>query len=374
MSLIFIFLDGVGLAPAGPDNPLTDADTPALRALLGGPLTIEQANLSRRERRESREQASPGYSSVPAVISVAQIGRWSGDLLLKAIDATLGVPGLPQSGTGQTALLAGMNAAELHGRHQPHFPPVALRSLLAERNVLRRVVERGGRATFANAFGPRYWEAVASRRIRRSASVIAAEGAGLRFRDMDDLRAGRAMAWDVTGAALREREPAAGLPLITPQEAGVNLARLADDHDLVFYESFLPDLAGHGRLATNEQTANKEQSTTNKEENDDTQPPGGYPTRNTPAVGHPSIGQQIDLVMNLLDGLLGGALAALRPQDSLLITSDHGNVESRAAPAHTRNPVPLLVAGPAARAFVRVESIADVAGALMGAVEKTAFV
>ena len=27
MSIIFVFLDGVGLAPAGPDNPLTDADT-----------------------------------------------------------------------------------------------------------------------------------------------------------------------------------------------------------------------------------------------------------------------------------------------------------------------------------------------------------
>ncbi|MDQ2998229.1 MAG: aminotransferase class I/II-fold pyridoxal phosphate-dependent enzyme, partial [Chloroflexota bacterium] len=54
-------------------------------------------------------------------------------MLFKAIDATLGVDGLPQSGTGQTALLAGFNAAALHGRHQPHVPPVALRALLAER-------------------------------------------------------------------------------------------------------------------------------------------------------------------------------------------------------------------------------------------------
>src|SRR5919108_1918324 len=121
MSIIFIFLDGIGLAPAGPDNPLTEADTPALHALLGGPLTAEGT------------QARAG-------------------LLLKGIDATLGVPGLPQSGTGQTALLAGFNAAALHGRHQPHFPPVALRPLLAQRSVLRAVVEGGGRATFANAF------------------------------------------------------------------------------------------------------------------------------------------------------------------------------------------------------------------------------
>jgi 2,3-bisphosphoglycerate-independent phosphoglycerate mutase len=292
MSLIFIFLDGVGLAPAGPDNPLADAATPSLAALLGGPLVAASAQAHDR-------------------------------LLLKGIDATLGLPGLPQSGTGQTALLAGVNAAALHGRHQPHFPPVALRPLLAERSVFRRVVGRGGRATFANAFGPRYWSGVAARRIRRSASVIAAEGAGLRFRDLADLRAGRALAWDVTGAALHAHEPDAGLPLFTPGDAGANLARLAGEHDLVFYESFLPDLAGHGRLALD-----------------------------------------VGAALALLDGLVGGALAARRPEDSLLITSDHGNVESRAAPAHTRNPVPLLVVGPAAAAFVSVESIADVAQAI----------
>jgi hypothetical protein len=324
MSLIFIFLDGVGLAPAGPDNPLSDADTPALRALLGGPLTLEQT------RGWGRGASGRPPSSIPYPLPL---------VLLKPIDATLGLPGLPQSGTGQTALLAGVNAAKLHGRHQPHFPPVALRPLLAEQSVLRRVADRGGRVTFANAFGPGYWEAVAARRIRRSASVIAAEGAGLRFRDMDDLRAGRALAWDVTGTALREREPAAGLPFVTPQEAGANLVRLADDHDLVFYESFLPDLAGHGRLTID---------------------------RRLPTTDHQlAQSSAIDLAMSLLDGMIGGVLMALRPQDSLLITSDHGNIESRAAPAHTRNPVPLLVVGPAARAFVEVESIADVAEAII---------
>jgi 2,3-bisphosphoglycerate-independent phosphoglycerate mutase len=262
-------------------------------------------------------------------------------VFLKPIDATLGMPGLPQSGTGQTALLAGVNAAEMHGRHQPHFPPVALRPLLAEHNVLRRVVERGGRATFANPFGPGYWSAVATRRVRRSASVIAAEGAGLRFRDMDDLRAGRAVAWDVTGAALRERESAAGLSPITSRMAGINLARLADDNDLIFYESFLPDLAGHGRLTSDERRATIDGGETQ------------------------SVREQIHLAMSRLDGLIGGVLETLRPQDSLLITSDHGNIESYAAPAHTRNPVPLLLVGPAAPAFIHVASIKDVAEAIL---------
>lgn len=306
MALIFVFLDGVGLAPAGPDNPLAQADMPVLRALLGGPLTIEQAETNRRQP-----------SCAPTAFGAAERPQ---QRLLTPIDATLGVAGLPQSGTGHTALLAGVNAAALHGRHQPHFPPVALRPLLAERSIFRRAIMRGQRATFANAFGPGYWQALAARRIRKSASVIAAEGAGLRFRTGDDLRAGQAVAWDVTNAAMRAGEPGADTPLVAPAQAGANLAGLAHHHDLVFYESFLPDLAGHGRL------------------------PAGVPA-----------------VLALLDAMIGGVLGALRASDTLLITSDHGNIESIAAPTHTRNPVPLLVVGPAAPAFTAAGSIADLA-------------
>lgn len=292
MAVIFFFLDGVGLAPAGPDNPLAAAPTPALRRLLGGPLTAERV-----QRREG--------------------------LLLAAIDATLGLDGLPQSGTGHTALLTGENAAALHGRHQPAYPPVALRPLLAQRSLFRRVAERGGKAAFANAFTPGYWQAIAERRTRRPASVLAAEGAGLRLRDLDDLRAGRALAGDITGAFLREQLGEA-VPLVAPEQAGANLAALARTYDFVFFECFLPDLAAHGRAA----------------------------------VG-------LDRAMELVDGCLGGALAALGPRDTLLLTSDHGNAESRAAPTHTRNPVPLLAVGPAALAFDRVRDISAVAEVIL---------
>src|SRR5213594_1631737 len=104
MSIIFVFLDGVGLAPAGPDNPLTDADTSALRALLGGPLTIEQA---RARLAKSTKDEGPRTKD-PALRPLSFVLRPDGrQVLFKAIDATLGVAGLPQSGTGQTTLLAG---------------------------------------------------------------------------------------------------------------------------------------------------------------------------------------------------------------------------------------------------------------------------
>jgi phosphopentomutase len=61
----------------------------------------------------------------------------------------------------------------------------------------------------------------------------------------------------------------------------------------------------------------------------------------------------------------------MRPTDTLLLTSDHGNIESLAAKSHTRHPVPLLVIGPAARAFTHVTTIAEVAGTITAALTET---
>jgi 2,3-bisphosphoglycerate-independent phosphoglycerate mutase len=293
MSLVFLFLDGLGLAPAGSHNALSETSLPHMQRLLGGSLT------------QSSVQQQP-------------------TLLLRAIDATLGVPGLPQSGTGHVALLAGVNAPELHGRHQPNFPPVALRPLLAEQSLFQRLRAADRQVAFANAFSPGYWQAVANRRLRRSASVIAAEGAGLYLRDLADLRAGQALSWDIINATEPLQAEHPPIPLISAAQAGSNLAGLAYTHDLVFFECFLPDLAGHLRF-----------------------PPG------------------VAVALERIDQLLGGILANLPIGASLLITSDHGNIEDDTTRVHTTNPVPLLVVGPAASHFTGVERIDQVAEAIV---------
>ena len=307
MRIVFVFVDGIGLAPAGADNPLSSAAMPFMAGLLGGPPTSEQI------------QQHP-------------------HMLFKPIDATLGVPGLPQSGTGHVALLAGFNAPAEHGRHQPHVPPVAQRERLAHDNIYHRVHRAAKRAAFANVFGPNYWRALETRRVRRSASVIAAEGAGVRLRTADDFRRGEAVAWDITAEALHGREP--DIPMVTAQDAGLALAGLSATHELVFFETFLPDLAAHGRLAGWGQNSRAEAL--------------------TPAVIIP----QVHDAMARIDGLLAGAIRALPPDTTLILTSDHGNAESLAAPTHTRNPVPLLAIGPRSARFAQVGNIAEVANAI----------
>ncbi len=312
VSVLFLFIDGVGLAPSGHDNPLSDAPTPTINALLNGALTIERVGASSRA-------------------------------LLRPLDATMGVAGLPQSGTGQTALLAGINAAALHGRHQPHFPPVALRTMLVERSIFRRLTETGRRVAFANAFGVRYWEALAARRLRRSASVIAAEGAGVRFRSDYDVHTGSALTWDITGEMIRSAN-GSDVPVIAAHTAGERLARLTARYDLVFFETFLTDLAGHGRLAH----------------------------LAAPDRPPPSTKEQIHMAMERVDGMIRGALEAMRPGDTLVLTSDHGNIESLSSPTHTRNPVPLLVTGPAASRFAHLVSIVQVADVIVAAAQEYA--
>ena len=49
-----------------------------------------------------------------------------------------------------------------------------------------------------------------------------------------------------------------------------------------------------------------------------------------------------------LDAFLGSVVAHLPPDTTLVLSSDHGNVEDATTKAHTTNPVPLLVVGPGA--------------------------
>ena len=75
----------------------------------------------------------------------------------KPLDACLGVPGLPQSATGQATILSGKNAARRAGRHVSAIPDRRVRELLEEDNLFRTIARAGRRATFANAYMPGFF-------------------------------------------------------------------------------------------------------------------------------------------------------------------------------------------------------------------------
>lgn len=296
MALIMIMVDGVGLAPASAANPVANG-LPAITALLDAPLT-NALNI--------RAEAVTAH----------------------AIDATLGVPGLPQSGSGHTAIYGGYNAAAANGRHQPSHPTIAMREQLARHNLLLAARNLGRRVAWANAYLPGYADAVHRRKLRHTAGTWAALHAGLELRGVAALRGETAVSWDITQALARTRPGCTDLPEIRAEAAGARLAMLAKTHDLVAFETYLPDLAGHARIP-----------------------------------------MSVPEALVAVDGLIAGVVAARRAADSVIVTSDHGNSEDATTRIHTRNPVPLLVIGPAAPNFVQMSAIDQLAPALLAFLE-----
>jgi len=289
--VLFIFLDGVGLAPAGPDNPMSSVPMPRLRDCLGGPLVLDGR------------------------------GEPIGDLVFHGVDACLGVAGVPQSATGQTALFTGVNAPAFVGEHITAYPTRPLRELIANHSVLRRAAEAGKTVLFANAHSERFWQMVHDGDRSLSASTLTALAADAPIPTLDDLLQGRAVLWDITHE-IANAHMGYALPQISPELAGTRLAGLASEYDLVLFETFLPDLAGHRRL--------------------------------DPAW-----------VLPRLDGFLGAVLEN-RPRDcTVVVCSDHGNLEDARSKLHTKNPVPLLAAGPKATGFRWVGDITGVAPTIL---------
>ncbi|MDJ0705339.1 MAG: hypothetical protein QNJ46_18815 [Leptolyngbyaceae cyanobacterium MO_188.B28] len=284
---IFLFLDGVGLGDRTPNNPLAQgACTPFLRELLGSPL-------------------------------LAGCEVYRPHLLLKPIDATLGVPGLPQSATGQTALYTGRNAPQFRGCHQTGFANGSLRILIEESGLFKQVLALDGTATHANLYSPAYFDAIAQRRLRYSVGTLLTLTANLPFRMQAEYARREAIYWDITGELVHHRGIDA--PPITPQEAGRRLAALGSRYTVTLFECYLPDFAGHNQDMNH-------------------------------AVK----------ILQRIDTFLESVVSHLSVDVTLILSSDHGNVEDLSSKRHTLNPAPLLAVGPHAGFFQSVEDITGI--------------
>lgn len=281
MSVLMIFIDGVGLGDADPQrNPLAEVPMPVLHGLIGGPLVLEQAR---------RLADGATYDNVPA--------------RLTAIDACLDVSGLPQSATGQTTLLSGVNASKVLGRHLSGLPTETLVGILKEHSLFKQLREAGRTATFANPFTEDYFAAVEAGRWRHSSSTTAVLSADLPVRMLNDFCNGEAVFHDVTGEGLRKR--GYDVTPITAEEAGRRLAALAGRYDFTMFEHFLTDFAGHAQDW-----------------------------------------DEARRLLKLLDALVGAVLEHVDlDRTTVMVISDHGNLEDMSVKTHTRNPVPGLFIG-----------------------------
>jgi hypothetical protein len=241
---------------------------------------------------------------------------------LLSVDACLGVPGAPQSATGQAALLTGLNVAAMIGHHYGPKPTPPIRDILEDGNLFSQILHRGGTAAFLNAYPPRYFESIRNGRRIHAVIPFAAEISGVRLRTAEDLQAGRAISADLTGEGWVAQPGFPPAPVYTPVEAGKRLAVLSATCDLTWFDYWLSDIAGH----------------------------------------RGSMAQAVALLQSF-DLTLGALVKEWKDrQDLIVLTSDHGNLEDLSKRGHTLNPVPALLIGPSNLRRRFAENLADLTG------------
>jgi hypothetical protein len=296
MRIILIFIDGLGLGSNDPDtNPLIRFGLPTVDKIVGGSLSRDLARL-----------LSPDCCFIP-------------------IDATLGVAGLPQSATGQAAILTGLNTARIMGRHIQAFPGPELTKVIIENNLMKRLVTGNRTVTSANMYSPDYLELVAKRKRRHAAITLAALSTGMSLRSLAEMQNGEAVYQDITNEML----PSFGInnvPPVTPEQAAKKLVNISRKYSFTIFEYFQTDRAGHKQNWHHAQQ-----------------------------------------ILNILDEFIGSVYRLLPTDTLLLITSDHGNFEDMSIKTHTENKVPLIALG--VKAQEMISGITDLTGITPAIVE-----
>lgn len=292
MAVIFLFIDGVGLGENSDNNPFSLKEYSSFSRLTGSGFSCDS----------------------PELISTHHVFR--------KVDANLEVEGLPQSGTGQTALFTGKNAAKVVGRHFGPYPHTLLKPLLKEHSILLDLKKKGLKPYFINAYPPVFFE-YAQKRNRWSCTTLMTKSAGLNLHSTEEVKKGKALTAEIIQETWRTKLNI-DIPSITAQDAGVRLLEVASEKDLVLYEYYLTDKAGHTQEA-----------------------------------------EKADMVLSTLDVFISTILDQKSPSDLLVICSDHGNLEDLSTKSHTRNKVPLFAVGDGAELFYSVNDLTGVKPAIL---------
>jgi len=297
MSLLFVFIDGVGVGEKSDNNPLATA------ALKSFSYFTEGEGL---------------HSGIKPSLKK--------DKLYIPIDANLDVEGLPQSGTGQASLFSGQNASKIACKHFGPFPYSKTKFLLKEESLFHKALKEGFKPHFLNAY-PDIFFIKSAQRNRWTCTTLMAKSAGIRLNRLKDIQKEKGLTAEIIQDAWRNSLNL-DVPEITPEDASERALNSLKEYDLVLYEYYLTDKMGHQMDSAN----------TGK-------------------------------ILYVLDRFMFRIIQKLSDTDTLVITSDHGNIEDLSIKTHTRNPVPLFVKGDT-EPFSKATSILDVTPAIIESLKR----
>ena len=243
----------------------------------------------------------------------------------KPIDARLGIDGPPQSATGQATMFTGVNCAAAMGKHCEGFPGPNLRKIIETDNLFKQLRSKGKEVCFSDAYLVDSAEELASRRFK-SVTTVMALTAPETVRTVDDLQRGQAVMQDLTRETIQDRWP--DIAVIPPQRAAEHLAAIVRQFDFTLFEFFQSDVAGHSMDYARACAA-----------------------------------------LRTYDRFLASIVRFTEAMGvTLVLTSDHGNIENISERGHTLNPVPFVAFGPKEEFLrERVSSLVDVTPAILSA-------
>lgn len=256
------------------------------------------------DRHPFQNQATPTLTKL-GISSVKHVSE--PEFVSHPIDATLGVEGLPQSGTGQTTLLTGVNAAKVMGRHYGPWPGPSLKPLL-EQSLPVQLSKAGLTVRLANHYPSRYLEAIESGKRKLNAIAYAMTLAGAKLEQG-------------IPPMLTNPDDQSGTPLEQVKAWAQEFMR--SNVDLTIFDAWWSDHLGH----------------------------------------HGTLLEAQDHVARL-ETFVTSALEAREADTLFLVTSDHGNFENIGIKTHTFAPVPLVAIGHGALEFENVTDLTGVTPAL----------
>ncbi len=303
--MIFIFLDGVGIGEKSEYNPFYVSNTEYL------PFYGKDINLP---------------DNTP----------------IKPIDALLGVDGIPQSATGQTTIYTGENIPKKIGSHKGSFPNKEMRAILKKNNIFKGLLDKNISAMFLNSY-PGHSELFykTNIKIKDNGDFVFSDNFPQKYKrrisvtssmmitneikpfGLSDIINKKSIYQDYTNNSIIKY--GIDCPEFSPETAAEIIFNTSKEYDFILYEFFLTDLYGHRK----------------------------------------PIKECIELVSNL-NKLVKKLFSLLNiKEDSLIITSDHGNIEDLSIKSHTLNPVPLITWGKKSD-FLRnkINNLADITPAI----------
>ena len=287
-NVLMVFLDGVGIGKKDElNNPFFKYGFKAFENIFGKIPSLENQSLT------------------------------NGVHFLFPTDATLGVEGLPQSGTGQSALFCGFNAPKFVGKHFGPYPYSTTIPILQKESILVYFKEKYKSSYFANAYPKAFFDYINSGRSRLSVTTLTCKLTGIKLNRVSDVSTGKALTAELTNERWNQRL-GYKLKVIKPKTAARRLLRIAKKYKFTLYEYYLSDHLGHLRLAN-----------------------------------------EFEKLYAEMDEFLFTLLNEVDSKEmTIVICSDHGNLEDLSIKTHTRNPALTITAGKSAKAIA--ESVLDI--------------